>query len=1276
MLAHNFYINQVLEDNQAVQFKQITTEEANTGVISTIENLTTATLDRIHRFIRLSKKLNWSFTDLDWVLTSIKANEIDEEAIKKIAKIKQLQAKYKLSLDVLCSFWHDMETVGIGSNPEKPQDLSEPEKILTLFGDFLRDDKSYATQDQNQGISLSIDLLQENTNVILQNKPSNARRSVISDSKLMAIPTDNVLYDNYADYADDSRDRYPLIGLVGYWSMNEGSGNIIRDAVGNKNGTLRGNAKLETVNDFPGAAYRKVLKLDGNGDYVTLGEQPSLRFDGFKNYTIAAWIKPEAGGTIISKFNGGLRATYFLGISNNGNISSYRNVGPWSVSSNQAANLGEWSHVATTYDGSMLRVYINRSLAGERGFRSNPPDNVSPVLIGARLNSNNPGNYFKGQIAEVSIWNVALSAEQIASASIPFIPLINNLSRSHVSVNTIENQPGWFTFDNGDEAFLAIPQKANGFNQIDNSLKAVTQDGEITLSYDASDISSLSELKYTFSRLTTTTIRQLSQKMFIGGLDNLLTLDSQLTPELNFNRFSPTDFVNSPNSKKLDFDGPLGIYFWEIFFHIPFLFANSLNSNQRFEEAQKWYHYIFNPTTNSTSPKPVAYWPMDEGSGNIIGDRTGDNNGTLEGNAQWKTVDDFPAAESKKVLEFDGDGDYVDLGEQRELGFNYTMAAWINPNGSGTIIGTKYIEEWGRQPKALGPLLKVTIEGKIVASSVVSNENIPFDKWSHVATTCDGTTFKIYINGKLAGIQQVNVGDVRDVVNVPDLVGAYQTNPVSVFDYFNGQIAEVSIWDVALTAEQISDETSKLRYLLRYLSDRFWHYLPFRGNILQKLQESLTNNAAIEAYKDNPFDPHAIARLRIGAYEKAIVMKYIDNLLDWGDQLFAQDNRESINQATLLYFLAYDLLGEEPENLGKRTTPEPKTFQQMKEQYQIAKNIPQFLIDLENRVNDTTPKAIANAPFNDLNTYFCAPENEQFIAYWERVEDRLYKIRHSLSIEGIRRQLALFQPAINLAQLVRAVAGGRTPLSVVSQLNATVPHYRFDYMLERAKNITSTLIQLGSSLLSALEKKDAEELALLRSSHERSILEMITTTKEKQIEEAEETLASLEESKKSAEERNSFYKTLIDDGLSTWENKHLELTKDAKSSNKKSGITRTVAASLHALPQIGSPFAMVYGGIQTGAVANAVAAGFEIDSSESSFGAQLSQTEGGYDRRKQEWELLNKWESQLVPDLKTRSHALCQTPLRQAIPQGSASQVAFLHPTTTSSDRHTILSMS
>lgn len=59
-------------------------------------------------------------------------------------------------------------------------------------------------------------------------------------------------------------------------------------------------------------------------------------------------------------------------------------------------------------------------------------------------------------------------------------------------------------------------------------------------------------------------------------------------------------------------------------------------------------------------------------------------------------------------------------------------------------------------------------------------------------------------------------------------------------------------------------------------------------------------------------------------------MKYIDNLLDWGDSLFAQDTWESITQATMLYFFAYDLLGPKPKELGKGKSLEPTTFSAIK----------------------------------------------------------------------------------------------------------------------------------------------------------------------------------------------------------------------------------------------------------------------------------------------------------------------------------------------------------
>src|SRR5262249_28433007 len=61
----------------------------------------------------------------------------------------------------------------------------------------------------------------------------------------------------------------------------------------------------------------------------------------------------------------------------------------------------------------------------------------------------------------------------------------------------------------------------------------------------------------------------------------------------------------------------------------------------------------------------------------------------------------------------------------------------------------------------------------------------------------------------------------------------------------------------------------------------------------------------------------AIARLRPSAYQKSIVMKYIDNLLDWGDQLFTQFTMESVNEATMLYVMAADILGPRAAEVGE-----------------------------------------------------------------------------------------------------------------------------------------------------------------------------------------------------------------------------------------------------------------------------------------------------------------------------------------------------------------------
>src|SRR6185436_17656760 len=108
--------------------------------------------------------------------------------------------------------------------------------------------------------------------------------------------------------------------------------------------------------------------------------------------------------------------------------------------------------------------------------------------------------------------------------------------------------------------------------------------------------------------------------------------------------------------------------------------------------------------------------------------------------------------------------------------------------------------------------------------------------------------------------------------------------------------------------------------------------------------------------------------------------------------------------------------------------------------------------------------------------YFCIPQNDQLLAYWDKVADRLFKIRHCMNIEGIVRQLALFDPPIDPGALVRAAAAGMDIASIVNNVNQPLSTVRGPLLLQKALELCAEVKALGSSLLSALEKGDAEHL--------------------------------------------------------------------------------------------------------------------------------------------------------------------------------------------------------
>src|SRR5262249_49299158 len=104
-------------------------------------------------------------------------------------------------------------------------------------------------------------------------------------------------------------------------------------------------------------------------------------------------------------------------------------------------------------------------------------------------------------------------------------------------------------------------------------------------------------------------------------------------------------------------------------------------------------------------------------------------------------------------------------------------------------------------------------------------------------------------------------------------------------------------------------------------------------------------NAQIEAWQQDPLDPYLIGRMRPLAFQKMVVMRYLDNLIAWGDQLYGQDTIESINEATQLYVLAAEVLGPRPPMIPAPGKPAPLTYWQL-----VASKLDAFsdaMVDLE-----------------------------------------------------------------------------------------------------------------------------------------------------------------------------------------------------------------------------------------------------------------------------------------------------------------------------------------
>jgi Tc toxin complex TcA C-terminal TcB-binding domain len=248
-----------------------------------------------------------------------------------------------------------------------------------------------------------------------------------------------------------------------------------------------------------------------------------------------------------------------------------------------------------------------------------------------------------------------------------------------------------------------------------------------------------------------------------------------------------------------------------------------------------------------------------------------------------------------------------------------------------------------------------------------------------------------------------------------------------------------------------------------------------------------------------------------GAQDRAVVMDYCRTLVEWGDALMRRGRSpEAAAQARVLYDTAERITGPRP-----RTIMAPE------------RGVPV-------RVAAFVPAS--------------APLNPRLMELYDLVADRRELVRQSVSAE----------------RLPNGRLGRDMPY--FDQPGAQPNPYRFQSQIRHAIELAGRVRELGTALLSAYEKRDAEYLASMRAEQERELNALAIAIGQDQWRDADWQVQALQQTKDVSQANLLYYAALYNTGLLNNENQHVDLTIDALATRTGANLIESVGEVMNIIP--------------------------------------------------------------------------------------------------------------
>ena len=617
-----------------------------------------------------------------------------------------------------------------------------------------------------------------------------------------------------------------------YWRLDESSGASVADAAGSSTGAYA----PAVVLGRPGALAdgNTAAQFDGtDGTHVSIPNTPALeRINGTTAVTMEAWVNArtlELPLKFRMFFSFPLNGASYLGISTASGtpkaiLALWIGAKQYHITSGPALVAGAWYHIAGTYDGSRLVLYVNGQVAGEITGLAGP---LSIGTAGLMLGGHPLSGYsFDGTLDDAAIYDRALTGDQVAA----------HYAQRVIGAGAVALQLSATDPDGDPLAFSAtgLPppltiDPVTGF--ISGTLTRASA-GSYPVEVSASDgqLTHTQSFNWTVTHInraptlpnpgTRTTRAGETVALAPGAADpdgDALTYTAAgLPPDLTLNAQTgaitgtplPANMGNYPVTLTAS-DGQLSAtqtFTWVI-----------ASSNRP--------PSLINPgdvvTTGRTAgyfeavlgDGPISYWRMGDLSGVQVTDSAGRSPGTPEGGiARGKSG---ALADGDFAIGFDGaDGTRVAVPNNAALSAinnssALTLEAWIQPQTLTMPGGFRMFFSFPGRPASYLGMTRVNGAAKVIAALWINGKqhhmtvgpSLEQGQWYHTVTTYDGSRMKLYVNGLLAG--QIN--DLSGPVSIGSSGVAIGAHPYSGYNYgFEGSVDEAAIYNYALTAPQVA----------------------------------------------------------------------------------------------------------------------------------------------------------------------------------------------------------------------------------------------------------------------------------------------------------------------------------------------------------------------------------------------------------------------------------------------------------------------------------------